>query len=352
MKKLAAALIFTLIFIFPPVSAQTLTHIDGEDLYNRTADEIQSGSFSLNPSRIVSDGLDMLLGEIRQSRTEIINLFIIAALSSIIQILKSEGGGGGIGENAFFACFTLMTISALKIFSVTVGCGITVTDSICEFVTKLSPLLAALIVSGGGTASAAAFHPILSAAVYTTTLLIDKCIVPMIYFSAILGIVGHISPRLKISSMTALLRSLTKWLLTASLTVFTGVSAIYGFSAPAFDAVAMKGIKFAVGSFVPVVGGLLSETVETVIGGTRLMKSAVGTAGIVSLVALSAIPVIKITAVYLILRVAAAASEPIADKRISDMLGEIASSVSLVLAMVITSAILFIICISVILGAT
>lgn len=352
MKRLTAVLAVLLLFFQTAVLADEYTHIEGEDFYNAAVDEISGGSFSLNPAELFESGINKLFKEIRESRSEMINLLIIAALSGVLQILKSSDGEKEISETAFFACFTLMTMSALRIFSITVGYGVQIIDTICEFVTKLSPVFAALLVSGGSVTSAAAFHPVLSAAVYIMTLLVDKCIVPMVYFSAVLGIVGHITPRLHMTAFTNLIRSVAKWLLMASLTVFTGVTAIYGFSAPVFDAVAMKGIKFAVGTFVPVVGGILSETVDTVLSSTKLMKSAVGTAGIISLAAICIVPVIKILAIYIMLRLTAAAAEPITDKRISDMLGEIASSVSLVLGMVITASTLFIICIAIMLGAT
>ncbi len=352
MKKLIL-IITAVFFIFSAVVfADEYTEIDGEDFYNQTAGDIQKGTLSLNPAEIVQNTVNRLFAEVGECRKEIINLLVIAALSGILQILKSSEGKKEVSETAFFACFTLMTMSALKIFTSAVGCGAEVIDNICGFVTKLVPVFAALLVSGGAAASASAFHPVMSAAIYIMTILVDKCIVPMVYFSAVLGIIGHITPGLKISSLTNLIRSAAKWLLTASLTVFTGVTAIYGFSAPVFDAVAMKGIKFAVGTFVPVVGGILSETVDTVLSSTKLMKSAVGTAGIISLVSICALPVIKILAIYIMLKLSQAAAEPISDKRMADMLGEIASSVSLILGMVITAATLFIICIAIMLGAT
>ena len=225
-------------------------------------------------------------------------------------------------------------------------------NDISDFITKLSPVFMTLLVSGGAVTSAAAFHPILSGAVYVITLLVDKCIVPLVYISAVLGIVGHLTPQLRLEGFTKLIRSTGKWILTASLTIFTGVTAVYGFSAPVLDAVALRTVKFAVGSFVPVVGGILSEAVETVLSGTQLMKNAVGTAGLISIAAVCIIPILKILAILIMLRLCAAAAEPLADKRIMQMLNDIASSVSLILGMVVTVSMLFIICIGIILAST
>ena len=45
-----------------------------------------------------------------------------------------------------------------------------------------------LLVSGGAVTQAAAFQPVLASSVYILGVLMDKCILPVAYFSAILGI--------------------------------------------------------------------------------------------------------------------------------------------------------------------
>lgn len=341
-------ILFMLFFSFS-ASAEEYTHIDGNSFYNDTADSIMEGDFTLNPVSLIQKGADKLFEEFRKSRGELVGILVIAALSGVLKAMKDKDE---ISEAANFACFMLMTVSAIRIFSLTVGYGVEVIRDLSTFITKLSPVFIALLVSGGASITAAAFHPILSGAVYVMTLIVDKCIVPLVYLSAVLGIVGHITPRLQLTAFTKLIRGTGKWLLLMSLTVFTGVTAAYGFAAPAVDAIALKSMKFAVGSFVPVVGGLLSDTVETVLSGTHLMKNAVGTAGIISITAICAVPVIKILVIKIMLEICAAVAEPLSDKRIMGMLRDISASVSMVLGMVITTSMLFIVCISIILNLT
>jgi len=353
MKKYLLLFVILITLIpFKNVLAEEHTYIEGEDLYNETAEDIISGDFSLNVNDIIKNTLNLLFDELSKSRSEMISLLVIAALSGLLQILKTTGDTSQTSEAAFFACFVAMAVSALNIFHITVGYGVEVINQISDFVTKLSPVFMILLASGGSVSSAAAFHPLLSSAVYVMTLLVDKVIVPLVYFSSVLGIASHLSPRLQITAFTKLLRSTGKWILTAALTIFSGITALYGFSAPVLDAVSLKAVKFAVGSFVPVVGGLLSDTVETVLSGTKLMKNAVGTAGIISLVAVAIVPVLKILAILIMLEICSAAAEPLTDVRISKMLKEISSSVSLILGMVITVSMLFIISISIIMSVT
>lgn len=276
MKKI----FFTILILFclcPHALCEDLSHIEGEDFFNRTTDLILSGNFFKDPTEILKSLSDSLFSELLTSRREMIGLLVIALLSGALKALES-GEENASAEAASFACFVLITMSALKIFTDAVGYGVSVIYDIGDFVTKLAPTLMIMLASCGAVSSSAAFHPILSGAVYVFTWLIDNCILPLVYLSAVLSVVGHITPKLSLSSLAKLARSFGKWLLTAALTVFVGISAIYGFSAPALDAVTLKAAKFAVGSFVPVVGGILSDTVETVISSAALMKNAVGSA--------------------------------------------------------------------------
>ena len=79
------------------------------------------------------------------------------------------------------------------------------------------------------------------------------------------------------------------------------------------------------------------------------MKNAVGTAGIVVLLSACVLPVIKIGVIQLVLRLASAVAEPVTDRRISRMLWDISEAVTTVFGVVIMTAVLFLINISIIL---
>lgn len=350
LKKIIFVVIIWLILNYTAV-ADEYTYMQGNDFFNANTEKIINGNLSLNPIEVIQNLTNELFIELRKSRAEIISILIIAALSGTLRILKSEEGND-VCDIASFSCFIIMTIAAMRIFSITIGYGTEIIKDINNFITKLSPIFAALLVSGGSINSATAFHPLLSGAVYIMSLLTNKCILPLVYLSAILGIVGNITPRLQISALTKLIRSFGKWILMATLTVFSGITAIYGFSSPVLDAVALKSVKFAVGSFVPVVGGLLTDTVETVLSGTKLMKNAVGTAGMISIATICIVPILKMAAIKLMLDICAAIAEPLADKPITEMLKDISASIALVIGMVITMSVLFIIQIGIIMGAT
>jgi stage III sporulation protein AE len=107
------------------------------------------------------------------------------------------------------------------------------------------------------------------------------------------------------------------------------------------DGVAVNAVKFAVSSYVPVLGGYLSDGFDLFLGSLVLIKNAVGfTSVIIMLTALFA-PIIKIAVFVLALKLLAAITEPIADGRISKMISGLASNMKLLTASVLGVGFMF-----------
>lgn len=315
-------------------------------------DALMSGTLSLDPLELLRRIFDMLTVQVRGCASLMAVIVILGALSGTVSVLADTDKGSGAAQSAFFACFAMMSAAAVKCFLLALEYALDIIHSMSEFITVLSPMLTALLMTSGQTVSASSFHPVLSAAVYTITVLTERCIMPLVQLGAVLSVVNNLSGRVQVSGFTSLIQSVTKWILTAVLTIFTGITAIYGFTTPVLDGISAKAVKFAVGSLVPVVGGLLSDAVETVAGSTRLMKNAVGTAGVATICVMCIVPVLKIASIALMLKFTYAMTEPVTDARISGLIKDIGRSVTTVLGMVITAAVLFIISISIVLAAT
>jgi len=350
LKKIAAILVIFLVFCSAAFAEDI--EIAGEDFYNNTAQEIVDGKLSLNPVYILNAVKDGIFGEILNVKSVLKSILLVAISAGLLRILNDAFGTGETGEAAFFACFTMMSIASIKVFSEAVGYGAQVVHEICDFITKFEPLFVGFLVSSGAVTQAAAFQPVLAASVYILGILMDKCILPITYFSAILGVVNNIGGRVEIGTLNKLLNSSAKWLLTGILTLFSAILTLYGFGTSALNNVTTKGIKFAVGNLVPVVGGLLSDAVETVLSGTNLLKNAVGTAGMITVIVAVATPAVKIWIMMMLLKVTAALCEPFSDKRITGVLLCVSDAISAVFQMVMTAGMLFIISIGIILAST
>jgi len=326
--------------------------IQGENLYNGIVSDIVSGKLEVNPISVINAILDSVWSEVDSLGGFIKTVLITGILGGILRVVSDSFGSSEAGQAGFYACFSLMAVTALDIFSKVVGYGTQVIGGLCDFITKFEPVFVGLLVSAGAITQAAAFQPIIALSVYVMSVIVEKCVLPLTYFSAMLAIINNLSGRIELGTLNKMIQSVSRWILVGILTIFSTILTFYGFTTSSLNTVATKGIKFAVGSLVPVVGALLSDTVETVISGAGLLKNAVGTAGMITLIVIAAMPIIKIWVMMMLLKLCASFIEPFSDKRITNMLLSMSEAVTGIFAMTITATVLFTISIGIILGAT
>ena len=326
--------------------------IDGYDIFSNRAVEMATGEFSLNPVDVFNNIIASLSEELKSFSVTASSILVMTLLSSTVNTLNSALGTGMSANASFFTFFTVVSGLALTCFFKTLTYATEVMGYMTDFMSKLSPVLIVTLFACCKPASAAAFEPVLTAAVVIVSEVITKCLVPLITFSAVLSVAGNVGDRNGISGFVKIVKSATKWIMALVITVFTGINAIYGFATPALDAVGTRTLKFAVGSLVPIVGGFLSDTLDTVTASGAVVKNAVGASGIVMLSIICLPPIIKLGIMQMMFKLISAITEPIADRRISGMLWEIGEAFVALFGVVVLTAVMFIINICIILRFT
>ena len=132
--------------------------------------------------------------------------------------------------------------------------------------------------------------------------------------SAILGfsVAGAVHPELKIEKAGELIKKFTVWGLSLIMTIFMGVLSVQTAVASSSDGTALRTAKFLVSQGVPIVGGTISDAVGTVGGGLEILKSSVGTYGIIAAFAII-LPIAASLFCYLLMFSAAGAAAEMFD---------------------------------------
>lgn len=342
------------IFLVVPMAADAyeIPQIDGYNMFSENAQALTTGKFSSNPIQIFNNLISAVTYEIKDFSVTATIILVMALLSAVVGTLNTTFGDRASSNAAFFTFFTVISGLALTCFSKALDYGTEVISYMTDFMGKLTPVIIISLFACCKTASAAAFEPVLSAAVLVISEIISKCLVPLITFSAVLSVAGNLGDKNGISSFVRIVKSLTKWIMALVITVFTGINAIYGFASPALDAVAARTLKFAVGSLVPVVGGFLSDTLDTVAASGAVVKNAVGASGIIMICVICVTPIVKLAIMQIMFKLISAITEPIADKRISAMLWDMSEAIVAIFGMVVLTAVMFVINICIILRFT
>lgn len=93
-----------------------------------------------------------------------------------------------------------------------------------------------------------------------------------------------------------------------------------------------KTTKAIVSSAIPVVGKILSDGVDSVLGCGIILKNAVGIVGVIIVLGICIVPIIKVGTITFAYRLLTAVAEPIADKKITSLLKQIGDIFKIFLA--------------------
>ena len=145
------------------------------------------------------------------------------------------------------------------------------------------PVMAALLAAGGSIAGAGSYYAAVLAAGEGVLQLSSRAVSPFLNMFLGLGIVSGVTPNINLGGFSAMLGKALKWLLGFSMTVFTAVLGIRQVLSGAADTVSSRAVRFAVSSFVPIVGSALSDAYRTVQGSVGLLKSGLGVFVIIAL---------------------------------------------------------------------
>ena len=118
---------------------------------------------------------------------------------------------------------------------------------------------------------------------------------------------------------------------------------IQGITASSYDGVSIRTAKYAIKSYIPLLGGYLSEGFDVIMASSVLIKNAVGASGLILMFASIASPIIQIAVFSLILKLASAILEPLTDSRISEFIYTTGKTLTLLVTMIIGIAFMYLI---------
>ena len=208
----------------------------------------------------------------------------------------------------------------------------------------LLPVMTAALAAQGGAGTSAGLYG--GTAFFSALLssLLSKLFVPAIYLFLALAVAGAALGEDLLKKLRDALKSAISWSLKTILTVFTTYMSITGVISGTTDAATLKAAKVTISSFVPVVGGILSDASEAVLVGAGVMKNAAGIYGIFAVLSLFLGPFLRIGSHYLILKLTALVCGVFGEKSITGVIEDVSSAMGLLLG--ITGAMCILILVS------
>lgn len=221
--------------------------------------------------------------------------------------------------------------------------GLETAKALSEYGKLLLPVFASALAFCGHTAS--------SAAIYSGTILF-LTVLSRILQNIMLPITGYYLAVAVCCAATGerILKSIKKagkewstWILKTMLTVFTAYLGITGVVAGTTDAAALKAAKAAFSTFVPVVGGILSEASEAVLVSGSILKNTAGIYGIYAVLSIVILPFLRIGCQYCLLKLTGTVCTLFPNEYLNELMEDFASMLGMILAMISAESVLLLI---------
>lgn len=308
---------------------------------------LNRGELSLYPGEIMKGIWKLLLGEVYSGARLMAVVLVMSILSSYLTGLKSSFGQSGVSVAAFYVCYIVAAGTAAAAFYETASCAGDAVNNVSVFMKIIVPAVVTMLYTSGAIVSASTLQPVILLMVEIIVPVVQTVFIPSVMVVAALNIVNGISERFKTDRMVKLLNNIVRWGLTIMLTVFVSLTGLKSLVSGGADGLALKLSKFATSNLVPLVGGILAESVETVMGCSVVIKNSVGVLGIICIIIIAAMPVLKLGAMIIVFRITAAIAEPVSDPKIISCISRLADSIGVLFSIVVSATVMFIIVITI-----
>ena len=285
----------------------------------------------------------LLFAEVKSRLPALLSLLSILLLCSLLGCLNTERLGSGVGEIVHFVGYAAIVTTVTALCYSLVSSALSAVDKVSSVVQAVFPALLALMISTGATAQAALYSPTALFIDGFTTIFIKNFTFPCVLAMLALSVVSNITKTVKLRGFIDFLSGIMKWGIGLAATVFSLFLTVKGISGGLADGVTVRTLKYALNSSVPLVGGILSGGADVVVAAASLVRGALGLTTLVIVFGVVLMPVIKIAALTLALRVVNAVAQPFSSDRVYSFINSAVSVLHHALAGLLLATLMYVV---------
>ncbi len=319
--------------------------IFGNTSFKEKVNDLINGTYFDNYNNVFSAVISLVFDGLASLLPIFLTIIAVAVLASILNNLKSDSKNN-VSQIVNFVCFaviiTILSVNFKNVIEQTSDC-LSLMKSQMD---AIFPIILTLISAIGGTVSVSIFKPVVAILSNWISSLFSGLLLPIFIISFLFTVIGSLSPNVKLNKFNSFLSSTFKWTVGFVFTMFSSFLAIQGISAGKYDGISIKASKFAIKSYIPIIGGYLSEGLDFIMLGSILIKNAIGVAGLIILFVTILSPLIQILLLKLGLQLVAGIIEPTNNKEISDLISSCSKVLLFPIVLILGVAFMYIISIA------
>lgn len=297
----------------------------------------------INNQTIYKKVIKLLGQEVSSSLKTLISILVIIVIHGILKSITDSLENNNVSQIIYFVQYILIVTLIMSNFTEIINLVKETANNLVGFINVLIPLLLTLMVYTGNIATSTILEPIILFVSNFIGNIISNVLIPIVLIIVVFSIISKISERMQIEKLSKFLKSGVVWFLGVVLTIFVGVVSLEGTLSSSVDGVTAKTAKAAVSSVIPVVGKVLGDVVDSVLGCGVILKNAIGFVGVIVIVGICIMPIIKIATLSIIYSLASAVVQPVADEKIVKLLDEMSGVFKLLLAILCSLSVILIV---------
>lgn len=274
-------------------------------------------------STLLKKILNILGKEVTKNIKSLVSILAIILIHSILKSISESLENNNISKLIYYVQYILIVTVIMSNFTDIIKLVQDTTGNLIGFMNALVPLLITLMMYTGSITTSSVVEPIILFMINFIGNIIQNLIIPFVLVLTSLVIISKISDKVHIDKLSKFFKSGIVWFLGIVLTVFVGVVSLEGTLSSGVDGITAKTTKAVVSSAIPVVGKILGDAVDTVLGCGIVLKNAVGLVGVVIVIGICIMPILKLFVLSVSYKLLSTVVQPIADEKIIDLLEQI-----------------------------
>lgn len=287
------------------------------------------------------------LGEMGSLKQVFLYLLLLGIASALFSNFSDLFAGQQIAQAGFYFLYLFLMVILTKVFLFAAGIAASTMENIVLFIKMFIPTYFMAVGAAQGTATALYYYQLMLVIAYLVESFLNAVLIPFIYSYIMLALLNGLWTEEKLSLLLDFMKKGILLALKISMGAVTGFSLVQAVIVPVLDKLKMSALRKAV-SAIPGIGTVAEGVAEMVLGSAVLLKNSMGVLFVIVLLGACMLPLIKILAITGVVKLGAAMTGIVSDKRISSCTDRIGEGCFLLFRCVFTSVILFIIVIAVV----
>ncbi len=290
---------------------------------------------------------EALAGEMEGIRRIFIYILVLGVVSALFSGISDLFVGQQVAQAGFYFLYIFLMVIMTRVFLFVSQIAVSAVENIVLFVKLFIPTYFVAVGAAQGAASAVYYYQMMLIIAYLVESFLNTVLIPFIYSYVILALLNGLWAEEKLSLLLEILEKGIVMALKVSMGIVTSLSLVQAVIVPVASQLKISAMRKAI-SAIPGIGGVAEGVTELVMGSAVLIKNSMGVLLLVLIFGACILPLLKIVVVTATVKLGAAVTGIVSDKRIASCTNRVGVGCFLLFRCVFTSMALFIIVIAVV----